>query len=71
MKKKLEALIKNKTWEITDFLYGTRPVSSKQIYKLKRKAHRSINKFKAELVAKDTWKSMVLTIASLLLLWQR
>ncbi|CAM8941115.1 unnamed protein product [Rhodiola kirilowii] len=52
MHKELDALQANNTWEITDFPSGKNPVSSKWIYRVKRKLDGSIERYKARLVAR-------------------
>ena len=52
MKKEMEAIEKNKTWELTDLPKGVKPIGVKWIYKTKLKENREIDKFKARLVAK-------------------
>ncbi len=46
------SLMKNKTWSLVPLPQGRTPVGSRWVFKLKRKADGSIDKFKARLVAK-------------------
>lgn len=52
MKLELDALDANKTWCIVDLPPGIVPIGNKWVYKIKRKADGSIERFKAHLVAK-------------------
>jgi hypothetical protein len=52
MKNELTALANNKTWIITDLPEGVKPIGSKWVYKIKRKADGTIDRYKARLVAK-------------------
>lgn len=52
MKHELEALEKNKTWIITDLPPGSKAIGSRWVYKIKRHADGSIDRYKARLVAK-------------------
>lgn len=52
MKENLDTLDKNGTWEIIAPLQGVKPILCKWVYRVKRKADGSVNKFKAKLVAK-------------------
>lgn len=52
MKKEMEAIEKNKTWELTNLRTGMKPIGVKWIYKTKLKENGEIDKFKARLVAK-------------------
>lgn len=48
----LESIMKNKTWELVEKPAGVKPIGLKWIYKIKRKADRTVVKYKARLVAK-------------------
>ncbi|GAU50539.1 hypothetical protein TSUD_409840 [Trifolium subterraneum] len=52
MKNELTALANNKTWIITDLPEGVKPIGSKWVYKIKRKADGTIDRYIARLVAK-------------------
>lgn len=52
MKAELDSIVRNKTWELVDKPDGVKPIGLKWIYKIKRNADGSINKYKARLVAK-------------------
>lgn len=51
-KDKIFSIEKNKTWVLTDLPAGMKPIGLKWVFKVKRNADGSINKFKARLVAK-------------------
>lgn len=48
----IESLLKNKTWELVDFLLDKKPVRCQWIFTIKYKADSTIEHFKARLVAK-------------------
>ena len=52
MKKKLDALSKNHTWDLVTLPPGKSVVGCKWIYKIKTHSNRSIERYKARLVAK-------------------
>lgn len=52
MKKEIQALEDNCTWELIQLPLGKRPIGYKWVYKVKYKADGSIERFKAQLVAK-------------------
>ncbi|OMO88956.1 Integrase, catalytic core [Corchorus capsularis] len=52
MNEELEALEKTKTWKLVDLPHGKQPIGCKWVYKVKRKADGSIERYKARLVAK-------------------
>ena len=51
-KDEIFSIEKNKTWVLTDLPAGMKPIGLKWVFKVKRNADGSINKFKARLVAK-------------------
>ncbi|RVW31840.1 Retrovirus-related Pol polyprotein from transposon TNT 1-94 [Vitis vinifera] len=53
----IDALEKNGTWTITDLPVGKRPVGCKWIFTIKYKADRSVERFKARLVARGFTQS--------------
>jgi hypothetical protein len=48
----IKSLIQNQTWRITFLPVGRKPITSKWIFKVKHNVDGSINKYKAQLVAK-------------------
>lgn len=48
----INSIVKNKTWVLVELPAGEKAIGLKWIFKIKRNAHRSINKYKARLVAK-------------------
>ncbi|KAL0436217.1 UNVERIFIED_CONTAM: Retrovirus-related Pol polyprotein from transposon RE1 [Sesamum radiatum] len=52
MKEEIEALEKNRTWDITPLPTGKRAIGSKWVFKLKLNSDGSVNRYKARLVAK-------------------
>ena len=52
MVSELDSIHKNGTWELVPLPEGRRPIGSKWVYKIKRKADGSIDRYKARLVAK-------------------
>ena len=52
MKKEIDALIKNGTWEKCTLPEGKKPVGCRWIFTIKRRADGSIERYKARLVAK-------------------
>ena len=48
----IESIEKNETWILSDLPCGVKPIGLKWIFKLKRNADGSINKYKSRLVAK-------------------
>jgi hypothetical protein len=52
MQSELNALAHNNTWTIVDLPPGVKPIGSKWVYKIKRKADGSLDRYKARLVAK-------------------
>ena len=49
----IDSILHNHTWELVDLPPGCKLVSSKWVFKRKRKVARSIDKYKARLVIKD------------------
>lgn len=52
IEQEMKSLIENDTWEIADLPPGARAIDGKWVFKLKRKADGSIEKYKARMVAK-------------------
>jgi hypothetical protein len=52
MQSELQALDQNKTWNVIPLPVGLKPIGSKWVYNIKRKADGSIERYKARLVAK-------------------
>ena len=48
----MEALKKNKSWELVDLPAGKRPVGCKWVYIVKYRANETLKRYKARLVAK-------------------
>ena len=48
----IESILQNLTWELVDLPPGCKPLSSKWVFKRKRKVNGSIDKYKARLVIK-------------------
>lgn len=61
MREDLEALRKNQTWDITVLPQGSKPISCKWVYKVKRNANGTVKKFKARLVARGFLQKYGLT----------
>ena len=53
IKSEIDFILYNHTWELVDFPQGYKPLSSKWVFKRKRKVDGSIDKNKARLVIKD------------------
>lgn len=51
-KNEITSIEENKTWDLVDLPIGAKPIGLKWVFKVKRNADGSINKFKARLVAK-------------------
>eukprot|EP00253_Pinus_taeda_P008054 PITA_08054 len=51
MEAELQSLQKNHTWTLSDLPAGKKPISCKWVYKLKYKANRTLDKYKAHLIA--------------------
>ena len=52
MNSELQALIDNQTWSLVSLRPGKRPISCKWVYRIKRKADGSVERYKARLVAR-------------------
>lgn len=52
MRSELDALVKNKTWEIVPTPPRVRPIGCKWVFKIKRHPDGSVERYKARLVAK-------------------
>ena len=52
MNAKMEAQVKNETWEVSELPPGKRPVGYKWVFTIKRKTDGTIKRYKARLVAK-------------------
>ena len=52
MQEEMSSMDKNKVWELVDIPPGRKAIGSKWVFKVKRKADGSIDKYKARLVAK-------------------
>ena len=52
MKEEIDALIKNKTWDLVELPKNRKTVGCKWVYKLNKGADDTISKYKARLVAK-------------------
>ncbi|KAH9307489.1 hypothetical protein KI387_035400, partial [Taxus chinensis] len=52
MKEEIDALIKNKTWDLVELPKNSKSVGCKWVYKLKKGVDDVISKYKARLVAK-------------------
>ena len=49
IKSEIDSILHNHTWELVDLPSGCKPLSSKWIFKRKRKVDESIDKYKARL----------------------
>ena len=52
IKSEIDSILHNHTWELLDLPPGCKPLSSKWVFKRKRKVDRSIDKYKERLVIK-------------------
>lgn len=52
MRKEMDAVEQNRTWELVDLPHGHRPVGLKWVYKLKKNVTGKVIKHKAQLVAR-------------------
>ena len=69
MREEMDALKKNKTWEIVDKLKGNNLVGCKWVFTLKYKVDGSLERYKARLVAKGYTQTLI--IERHLLLWKK
>ena len=69
MREEMDALEKNKTWEIVDKLKGNNLVGCKWVFTLKYKVDGSLERYKARLVAKGYTQTLI--IGRHLLLWKK
>ena len=53
IKNEIDSILQNHTWELVDLPPSCKPLSSKWVFKRKRKVNRLIDKYKARLVTKD------------------
>lgn len=53
MYKEINAIMRNKTWELASLPQGQNPISVKYVYKIKKNIQDQVEKYKARLVAKD------------------
>ena len=53
IKSEIDSILHNHTWELVDLPLGCRPLSSKWVFKRKRKVDGSFDKCKSRLVIKD------------------
>ena len=60
MDNKLDAILKNKTWERVDLLEGKKPLDVKWMYKTKLNSKGEVDKQKAHLVVKGYKQSVAL-----------
>ena len=49
----MDSLMKNKTWKLVDLPHGSKSIDCKWIFKKNMKVDGTIDKFKAQLVAKE------------------
>ena len=52
VRSKMDSILANETWEITDHPYGCQPLGCKWVFKKKLRPDGTIEKYKARLVAK-------------------
>ena len=52
MQDEYDSILKNDTWDLAELPYGKKAIGTKWVYKLKRKADSSVDRYKARLVAK-------------------
>jgi hypothetical protein len=71
MVEELEALKKNKTWELIDLPKGKNTIGCKWIYSVKQNAEGKVERYKARLVARDIVRLMALTMMRRLHKWQK
>lgn len=61
-----KALLKNKTWQLVPPRGGVNIINCKWVFKLKRKADGTIDRYKHALLQKDSSKGMELIILKLI-----
>lgn len=66
MDEEYQALMRNQTWHLVPPKKGQNVIDCKWVYKIKKRADGTIDRYKARLVAKDLNKDMVLTMKKLL-----
>uniref|UniRef100_A0A2N9GDD8 Integrase catalytic domain-containing protein n=1 Tax=Fagus sylvatica TaxID=28930 RepID=A0A2N9GDD8_FAGSY len=69
MKEELDALLKTGTWDLVDLPAGKSAIGCKWVYKIKTRSDGIVDRYKARLVAKDSLKSMALTMRRHLPRW--
>ena len=52
MEEEMHALAENETWDLVDALKGVKPIGCRWVYKVKYNTDASVNRYKAQLVAK-------------------
>ena len=52
MQKEIEALHKNKTWDLVPLPQGRKPIGNKWVYKIKRDGNDQVERYRARLVVK-------------------
>jgi len=52
MRDELDSMARNEVWELVDLPPRRKPIGSKWVFKVKRRADESLDKFKARLVVK-------------------
>lgn len=52
MQEEIEALCKNKTWELMPLPGGRKPIGNKWVYKIKRNGEDQVERYRARLVVK-------------------
>ena len=58
----MEALHRNKTWELVPLLQGRKTIGNKWVYKIKRDGNDQVERYRARLVTKDMLRKKVLTL---------
>ena len=59
MKDEMDSMARSKVWELVDLPPQCKPIENKWVFKIKRRTHGSIDKFKARLVTKGLPKLRV------------
>ena len=52
MQEEIEALYKNKTWDLVSLPQGRKAMGNKRVYKIKRDANNQVERYRARLVVK-------------------